>query len=151
MTHTSTLVFALALSLGTAGCTSSLSSNTYSRSDARQAQELQMGTVEHLRAVRIEGTRSNIGTGAGAVVGGIAGSSVGGGKGKTLATVAGVIAGGLAGAATEELATRQDGLEITVNLDNGRTIIVVQGSDTPFQIGDRVRVITGASGLRITH
>jgi uncharacterized protein YcfJ len=38
-----------------------------------------------------------IGTGVGAVAGGLLGNQVGGGKGKTLATVAGAVGGGYAG------------------------------------------------------
>ena len=101
--------------------------------------------------MQIEGSDSKIGAVAGGVAGGVAGSSVGGGKGQDLATVAGVIAGGLIGSAVEELSTRQLGLEITVTLDNDRTIVVVQGADEPFHVGDRVRIITGSSGTRISH
>lgn len=46
------------------------------------------------------------GSGAGAAVGGIAGSSVGAGKGKAIATVLGAVAGGVAGAA---ISHRRDG------------------------------------------
>ncbi|MBP8008661.1 MAG: hypothetical protein KAY87_05980, partial [Thiopseudomonas sp.] len=59
------------------GCASSLSGDTYSRADARKVQTIRMGTIESLRPVRIEGTKTPIGAGAGAVVGGVAGSTIG--------------------------------------------------------------------------
>src|SRR5690554_7128656 len=88
-----------ALSMLLTGCASSLTGDTYSRSDARQVQTIRMGTIESLRPVRIEGTKTPIGAGAGAAVGGIAGSSIGGGRGSAVAAVIGAVAGGLAGAA----------------------------------------------------
>ena len=71
----------LGLTLAVGGCASSLTGDTYSRSEARAPQTVRMGTVESVRLVQIEGTKTNIGTGAGAVIGGVAGSSVGGGRG----------------------------------------------------------------------
>ncbi len=59
------------------GCASNLSGSSYSRADARAVQSVRMGTIESLRAVQIEGTRTPIGTLAGAAVGGIAGSGIG--------------------------------------------------------------------------
>ncbi|MCG2634489.1 MAG: glycine zipper 2TM domain-containing protein, partial [Gammaproteobacteria bacterium] len=109
MPQTILITLLLALSLSLSGCARSLSGSTYPRSDARQVQQAQMGTVQHVRQVQIEGTDSKIGAVAGGIAGGIAGSSVGGGKGQDIATVAGVIVGGIAGSAAEELGTRQLG------------------------------------------
>ena len=77
------------------GCASSLTGDTYSRSEARTVQLVRMGTIESLRPVRIEGTKTPIGSGAGAVVGGIAGSGVGGGRGSAVAAVIGAVATGI--------------------------------------------------------
>jgi len=129
-----------------AGCASSMSGSAYSRSEARSAMDVQYGTVQSVRSVLIEGTKTPIGAGTGAVIGGVLGNSVGGGTGRTLATVGGAVAGGLAGAAIEEGVTRQQGLEITVRLDNGRTIAVVQAADQQFSPGDRVQVSTARDG-----
>ena len=60
-------------------------------------QTVRLGTIESLRPVQIEGTRTPIGAIAGAAVGGIAGSGVGGGRGSSIATVLGGVAGGTAG------------------------------------------------------
>ena len=71
-------------------------------------------TVESTRLVKLEGTKTNIGTVAGGAVGGIAGSTIGSGRGSAVGAVLGAVAGGIAGAAVEEGATRSQGIEITV-------------------------------------
>ncbi|MBT9611668.1 MAG: glycine zipper 2TM domain-containing protein [Burkholderiales bacterium] len=134
-----------------AGCPASTSGGAYSREQARTPQEVQMGVVESVREVQIEGTKTPIGPAAGAVVGGVAGSSVGRGKGSTIGTVIGAVAGGLAGGALEEGVTRSKGLEITVKLDNGKFIAVTQAADEVFRPGERIRVLTGGGVTRVTH
>jgi outer membrane lipoprotein SlyB len=104
-----------------AGCASSKSGDVYSRDQARREMTVRNGVVESVRVVTLEGTKSQVGTTAGAVVGGVAGSSVGQGKGSVIAAVIGAVAGGVAGSAIEEGATRKQALEITVNLDGGRS------------------------------
>lgn len=134
-----------------AACASSNSGDTYSRSQTRQVQTVKMGVVESVRLVKIEGTGSPVGTGAGAVVGGIAGNSMGGGRGRAITTVIGAVAGGLAGAAAEEGITRKDGVEVTVQLDKGPMIAIVQEADEEFYPGDRVRVLEGGGVTRVSH
>lgn len=145
------LILGLAASLALAGCAGGLGSSDYGRGQARTAQEVQMGVVVDVREVRLEGTKTPVGTAAGAVVGGVAGSEIGGGKGSVVGAVLGAVAGGVAGAAIEESITRQKGLEITVKLDSGRTIAVVQAADENFRPGDRVRVLTGGGVTRVTR
>lgn len=135
-----------------AGCASGLGGADYERTEARRVQEVKMGVVESVRNVNLEGTQSGVGAVAGGVVGGIAGSNVGGGKGSAIAATLGALAGGLAGAAAEEVATRKPGIEITVRLDGGRTIAIVQ-EDTgeSFRPGDRVRVLESGGQARVTR
>ncbi len=135
-----------------AGCASGLGSDDYKRSEARRIFEVRMGTVESVRAVKLEGTKSGVGTAAGGIVGGVAGSSLGRGKGAAVGAVLGAVAGGLAGSAAEEGITRKPALEITLRLDSGRTIAVVQ-EDTgeQFAPGDRVRMLEDGGQARITH
>lgn len=134
------------------GCASGLGSGDYERREARRVQEVKMGVVESVRSVKLEGTESGVGTVAGAAVGGIAGSNVGSGKGSAIGAVLGAVAGGVAGKAIEETATRKQGVEITVRLDSGRTVAVVQ-EDTgeAFNRGDRVRMLESGGQARITH
>ena len=127
-------------------CASSRSGEVYSRDQARKTHTVQLGTVEFVNPVKIEGTKSPVGTLAGAAAGGALGSTIGSGSGKTVATVLGAIAGGVAGSAVEEQVTKKDGLEITVKLDNGEVISVVQEADIPFSVGERVRILKGPDG-----
>ncbi|MDR5170513.1 glycine zipper 2TM domain-containing protein [Methylobacillus pratensis] len=150
MRITSLLAAAIIL-LTLGGCMSSNSGDVYSRDEARKTQTVRLGVVESVRNVRLEGTKTPIGGGAGAVVGGIAGSSVGGGRGQAIATVLGALVGGLAGAAAEEGVTRKDGLEITVKLESGNLIAVVQEADVQFNPGDKVRLVESGGVTRVTH
>ncbi|GAB4510144.1 MAG: glycine zipper 2TM domain-containing protein [Sulfuricaulis sp.] len=136
-----------------AGCAGGLGGDDYERGQTRGVQEVQMATVESVREVKIEGTKSGVGTGAGAVVGGVAGSHVGGGKGQIIGGVLGAVVGGVAGAATEEGATRQKGVEITVKLDSGRMVAITQAADEKetFKAGERVRILSGSGVTRVTH
>jgi outer membrane lipoprotein SlyB len=144
-----TLGLLTALTLG--GCASGLGSNDYSRNQARTVQQVQTGVVVEVRNVNIEGTKTPIGLGAGAVVGGLAGSQLGRGNGSIAGAVLGAVAGGFAGSAVEEGVTRQKGLEITIRLDSGRTIAVTQGADKYFRPGDRVRVLSEGGTTRVTR
>lgn len=141
----------LASSVFLAGCPASTSGGAYTREQARQPQEVQMGVVESVREVTIEGTKTPVGPAAGAVVGGVAGSTIGGGRGSLVGAVVGAVAGGLAGGAIEEGVTKQKGVEITVKLDNGRLMAIVQNADEVFRPGDRVRVLSGGGVTRVSH
>lgn len=134
-----------------AACASSNSGDVYSREDARKIQTVRMGVVESVRAVKLEGTKTPIGTAAGAAVGGIAGSTIGDGKGSAVGAVIGAVAGGLAGSAIEEVVTRKDALEITVKLDNGSLVAIVQEATESFTPGEKVRLIESGGTTRVSH
>lgn len=146
------LVIASLAGLALAGCTSSKSGSVYTRDQARQEMTVRMGVVESVRAVTLEGSDSGVGNLAGAAVGGIAGSNVGQGKGQIVGAILGAVAGGVAGHALEEGTTRKQATEITVRLDNGQTIAVVQeGDPAEFRNGERVRVLSGLGETRVSH
>jgi len=132
-------------------CASSNAGDIYSRDEARKIQTIRKGVVESVRTVKLEGTKTPIGTATGAVIGGVAGSSVGDGKGSAIAAVIGAVAGGLAGSAIEEVATRKDALEITVKLDNGSLVAIVQEATEKFSPGDSVRLIENGGVTRVSH
>lgn len=147
------LITSLAAMLALGGCQSSLTGDTYSRDEARAVQTVRMGTIESLRPVKIEGTKTPIGAGAGAVVGGIGGSGLGGGRGSAVLAVVGAVAGGLLGAAAEEGITRTQGVEITVREDDGTMRAYVQEVEPNqvFRVGERVRIMTVNGTSRVTH
>lgn len=133
------------------GCAQSKSGKVYTRDEARKVQTIEMGTVDSVKEVLIEGTKTPVGTAAGGVAGGVLGNQIGGGGGKAVATVFGVLIGAAAGSAAEEGITRKKGLEIVVNKDNGQTIVVVQEADVMFAQGDRVRIVRSNTGnIRIS-
>lgn len=142
---------AMALMLG--GCASNLTGDSYSRDEARTVQTVRMGTIESLRPVKIEGTKTPIGGAAGAVVGGVGGSAIGGGRGSIVAAVIGAVAGGLLGSATEEGLTRTQGVEITVREDDGSMRAYVQQvqENEIFRVGERVRIMSINGTSRVTH
>ena len=60
------------------------------------------------------------------------------------------MAGGLAGAAIEEGVTRRQGVEVTVRLDNGSYLAVVQEDEgEQFQPGEQVRLLRDGGSTRV--
>lgn len=147
------LAIVLAGSTLMAGCASSLTGDSYSREDARRVQTIRMGTIESLRPVKIEGTKTPVGAAAGTAIGGIAGSGVGGGRGSMVAAVIGAVAGGMLGAAAEEGITRTDGVEITVREDDGvlRSYVQAVSPNEIFRVGERVRISSVNGQSRVSH
>lgn len=128
--------------------TTSLTGDAYSRTQTRQMQTVLEGTVLSIRAVKIDGTQTGTGTLTGAAVGGVAGGAVGRGYGSVAAAVAGAVAGGLIGNALEEKVTAKNGIELTIRLQRGDTVAIVQevSANETFRAGDRVRILYGANG-----
>ena len=152
MRYMQTAIAAAALVTVLTGCAApGLGGGSYSREEARREQTVRMGHVESVREVKLEGTRSGIGPGAGAVAGGIAGSSVGHGRGSALAAVAGALVGGIAGQAAEQGFTGKRGVEVTVKLDNGQMVAIMQEADETFRPGDRVRILSDGATSRVTR
>ena len=143
-------VAASVLCLSLAGCFTRESANVYNKSEAGREQVVRMATVDSIRKVTIEGSRSGIGGAAGGAVGGISGSTVGEGKGASVAAVLGGVAGAVVGGAAEEKLTRKEALEITVRLDNGELRAIVQEADVELKPGQRVRLLTSGGVTRVT-
>lgn len=137
-----------ALTIAT-GCVSSDSGEVFSRSETKTASQILYGTVTEVRQGKVEGTKSGIGAIAGGVLGGATGHTIGGGSGNVVATAVGAVAGAAIGAVAEEKGTQKTALQITVKLDNGQEIMVVQDKDVLFQVEERVRVIVTGGAYRI--
>jgi outer membrane lipoprotein SlyB len=134
-----------------AGCAPGPGGDDHPREQGRREQSVRPGVVDSVREVQLEGTRSGVGPAAGAVIGGIGGSTVSHGRGSAVGAVVGSVVGGVAGQAAEEAATRKPGLEITIRLENGQLIAVTQGVDETFRAGDPVRVLSDGITTRVTH
>jgi outer membrane lipoprotein SlyB len=110
------------------------------------------GTVLSVRDVKVEGSQSGVGAGAGGVVGAIAGGSVGGRRDSAAGAVLGAVAGAVAGNAVERMATREEAVEIMVQLANGerRAIVQAKGGEQ-LKAGDRVVIVTTGGKARVSR
>lgn len=130
----------------------SLTGDTYSRSEAGQAQSVRTGRVTAVRYVKIEGGNK---TGAvlGGVGGGVLGNQIGSGSGRAAATVGGALLGTAVGSHVEQNVNSRQGIEITVKLDQGGSVAIVQEVNPreSFEVGDRVRVLFSGGRDRVTH
>ena len=97
------------------------------------------GVVESIRSQTVQKANPTGGAIVGAIAGGALGNMVGGGTGRTVATVVGAVGGGFAGHAIAENA--QDLVYIIdVRYDDGTVAQVQQKSAPGLRVGDRVRV-----------
>ena len=148
-----TLALALSASLLAAltGCATS-SPDVISRSDAQRMSTVVDATVLTVRPVTVDGSQSGGGAVAGGVVGGIAGASVGGRRESAAIGVLAAVAGAVVGNAIERTATREESLEIMVQLRNGdrRAIVQAKGSES-FNPGDAVIIVTTGSKVRVAR
>jgi len=129
------------------GCaTSPTSANTVRRSETGQAHTFERGEVIFVRQVTIEGESQGVGAVAGGAMGLALGNLVGGGRGRDLARVSGTLAGAAAGTAIEQNVTTVAGVEVSVELQSGEIVVVVQAADEIFDVGDSVRVIRRTDG-----
>lgn len=122
------------------GC-ASRGGRTYNDWDTRQAQTVRYGTVVDVTKVQVEDDPSLLGPVIGGVAGGVVGSIFGGGSGKVLTTLGGALGGALIGGATEAYARKYTATQLTIELEDGGNILIVQGDDEYFTRGDAVRVI----------
>ncbi len=77
------------------------------------------GKVESVSAAQQKGEATGLGVVGGAVVGGLVGSRVGGGNGKSLATVLGAVGGGVAGNEIEKRSRTTTVYQVHVRMDDG--------------------------------
>jgi outer membrane lipoprotein SlyB len=142
---------ALAAALLLSAC-STTSPDVVQRGDAQRLSQVQDATVLSSRPVVVDGSQSGIGGAAGGVVGAIAGSSVGGRREGQVVGVLGAVAGAVVGNAIERSTTREDALEIIVQLRNGerRSVIQAKGAEN-FNSGDPVILVTTGGKTRVTR
>lgn len=130
-----------------AGCTNRHSPNVYSGSQTMQADNISYGTITRMNAVTIKDENTGVGLVGGGVAGGVLGSQIGGGSGAVVGAVGGAIVGAVAGAVAEDEFQKTDGVQITVRLDAGRSVSIVQAAEgSNYSVGQRVRVVSSPSG-----
>lgn len=127
------------------GCQATQGSS-YTSGQANTPMTVYYGTILRVSPATIKKPSTPLGAIAGGVVGGVVGSTVGQGRGRRLATTAGALGGAALGNAAEKSANQTPGLEIEVEMDDGRIMAVVQPKDDEFSVGDRVRLLIGQDG-----
>lgn len=149
----SKLLLLLPVALVFSSCAqNSMTGNTYSRNEAGQAQTVRKGRITEIRPVKIEGGNT-AGTIIGGVAGGVLGSNIGSGRAaNTAGAVGGALVGGALGSHAQQAMQNRNGIEITVRLDDGGSVAVVQevSPSEQFQVGDRVRVLSSGYRTRVT-
>ena len=135
-----------------AACTPQQNPNNISNAEAGRIVPVRYGTVSSVRAVNIRPGQTRLGTVIGAALGGTAGSTIGR---STTANVAGAIGGAVAGGALGSAiqgSGNTPGLEISIRLDSGENVAVVQpGDPRDFRVGDRVRLTGDSESARVTR
>ncbi len=150
MTMTKTLIAAATLAV-LAACTTT-SPDVVQRGDAQRLSSVQDATVLSVRAVTVEGNQSGVGAVTGGVVGGIAGSSRSHGGEQAVIGVLGAVAGAVVGNAIERSATREDAVEILLQMRNGERRAIVQAkAGENFIAGDAVVLVTTGGKTRVTR
>ncbi|WP_455428383.1 glycine zipper 2TM domain-containing protein [Dryocola sp. LX212] len=141
------------LALTLTGCINSnrYAGDVYQASDAKAIQTVSYGTVTHVRPVQLQaGGDTNVAGGiGGAVLGGFLGNTIGGGKGRSLATATGAVAGGMAGQKIQGEMNKEQGVELEIRKDDGKTVMVVQKQGpSVFTVGERVAL--ASDGHQVT-
>jgi len=141
---------ALCLAFTLAAC-STTSPDVVKREDANRMETVLDGVVLSTRPVQVEGSQSGVGAAAGGAVGGIAGSTIGGGRRDSqVGAVLGAVAGAVVGNTVERMGTRENAVELLVQLPGGerRAIVQAQGGEA-LQAGDAVIIVTSGSRVRV--
>ncbi|MDR0827849.1 MAG: glycine zipper 2TM domain-containing protein [Desulfovibrio sp.] len=144
------LLLALALSLASlSGCGGDRRS--YSDGDLRSTEAVRMGKILDVSDVMVREEKSLAPAVAGAAIGGLLGSYFGTGTGREILGLAGAALGGYIGYQDDLSHRVYKAMQLTIELESGTTILVVQGYTEYFVRKDRVRVIGLGEGRVIVQ
>jgi outer membrane lipoprotein SlyB len=136
------LMMTAALSAGCQGTGTDLFGSSTSDTQPIASDVNGTGTIQSVNVVpRSQGL--GLGTLAGAAIGGIVGSQVGGGTGRTVTTVAGAAGGAYVGHEMEKRRNTSEIYKVTIKMDDGTTQSFAQEASPEVKNGDRVRIING--------
>jgi outer membrane lipoprotein SlyB len=99
------------------------------------------GTIEAIQPMKQKGDASGAGALLGAVAGAVVGHQFGGGRGKDVATVGGAVAGGFAGNEIERNRNATHWYHVTVAMNDGGTRTVDIAELAGMAVGSKVRVV----------
>jgi outer membrane lipoprotein SlyB len=142
-----TTVAAAALLLGACSTTSP---DVIRPGDAQRLSTVQDAVVLNVRPVVVEGQQQGVGGTSGAVVGGIAGSTVGGRREGMVVGVLGAVAGAVIGNSIERFGTREEAVEILLQLPSGerRALVQAKGNES-FTPGEAVILVSTGGKTRV--
>jgi outer membrane lipoprotein SlyB len=144
------LLLAAALTSGCAEMESMGGPQYGETSGAVSSQADRNGTIASIETVKVDDSyKFGVGTVVGAVAGGLLGSQVGSGRGSTAATVVGAAAGAAAGTVAESKMKKKDAQRVTVNMNTGGQVTVVQPVDSRLRNGMRVFVEGSGDTARV--
>jgi len=131
---------------------STTSPDVVQRGDAQRMSQVQDATILSIRPVTVDGSQSGAGAVTGGVIGAVAGSSVGGRREGQIVGVLGAVAGAVIGNAVERNATREEAVEILLQLRNGerRSVVQAKAGETLLP-GDAVVLVTTGGKTRVTR
>ncbi|SAK71180.1 glycine zipper 2TM domain-containing protein [Caballeronia ptereochthonis] len=98
------------------------------------------GEVTAVNTVQTAQPTTGLGAVGGAVVGGLAGTQIGNGRGRTAATIIGAIGGGLAGNQIEHAVHKATTYQVQVRMDDGSVRTFNYEAAPGVAIGQKVRV-----------
>ena len=140
----------IAFALASLAACSTTSPDVVSRNDAQRLSQVQDATVLSVRSVVVDGSQSGGGAATGAVVGGLAGSTVGGHHEAVAVGIVAAVAGAVVGNAVERMSTREDAVEVLLQLRNGERRAIVQGKGIEtFVPGESVILVTTGGKTRV--
>ena len=85
-----------------------------------------------------------LGAAGGAAIGAATTHSVGG---ALVGGLLGAVGGAIAGTAISGSGSSQRGIEVTVQKDDGQTVVIAQSDNGDVQMGDRVRIVQDSNGV----
>ena len=135
-------ILCLALAVGASGC-STVTGTPYPPGQVH-SQNVQTGTIVNVTTATVSQEPTIWGPVIGGTIGGVAGSMVGGGLG-AIGLVGGAGTGALIGSYAERT-SRSPALSLTIDMDSGETVSIVQAEDEIYTIGDRVRILQDSEG-----
>jgi len=142
----------VAATVATLAACSTTSPDVVQRGDAQRMSQVQDATILSIRPVTVDGSQSGAGAVTGGVIGAVAGSSVGGRREGQVVGVLGAVAGAVIGNAIERNATKEEAVEILLQLRNGERRAVVQAKAGETLLpGDAVVVVTTGGKTRVTR
>jgi outer membrane lipoprotein SlyB len=99
------------------------------------------GTVIDLRTVTQKGDSSGAGAVLGGIAGGVLGHQVGSGRGNTAATVVGAAGGAYVGNEVEKNRNTTTQYVVHVKMEDGSVRNFTYKDPTSYRVGDRVRIV----------